>query len=440
MAWKHLLHGGAFFFCALQTNILLAANQPSTPASTTPAPATPAPTTQAPAPSAPMPQFPPAPGAIVTGLTGLVTATQSGLNNYRATKRVMLFRQELTQVLLKPDLDLGKPISLGPSNEAMLCSMRGPYATLAADAAYIGSVTTTLNKFATPPSINTIGDAFVAVFQNYTIDSATGKLTPAKPATVLKNCQTDIDAWPTSYYGAPLNRTASLAQGVGDPSAILGTFSDLLTLLNTILTPIITGGAKAIVSAERAEQITAYLETPKIRDNLISAATDLAIQGNALATATRLQALGQFEEKMATARTIQIDLSKIAACKIALTPAPAVPPAATNSPLSNSDGVANIPTDNFVSCYSQAWQQLNDSVQAAVTAAGQYDSLADLSSDQLTKKNFGDLKNTPPTTLAQLVNAATQLITYGQSVTQALSQANLTKVETDVKNLMTNFK
>jgi hypothetical protein len=48
------------------------------------------------------------------------------------------------------------------------------------------------------------------------------------------------------------------------------------------------------------------------------------------------------------------------------------------------NATVSIPTDDFIACYAQARAQLNDPVQAAITAAAQYDTLADAPSDQLT--------------------------------------------------------
>lgn len=415
-------------------------------------------------------------------MTGLVTGTQAGLQSYRATQRLMKFRTALTQALVDPKLNL-KAVTVKISNSDVLCSMRGDYAPLQADATYIASVTTTLNKFATPPTIATIGDAFTSVFQNYTIDASTGKMTPASAPAVTKKCQEDLDAWPASYYGAAINPGGPKAGlALGGIGTALSTFGDLYNLLDSILTPIVTGAASALASARRAEQITAYLENPQIQKNLLNAATDLALAGNALAQQTRLQALGQFAEKMTAARSLTVDLSKTAVCTKAFgaaqtaaasaaptaaaavvaapaaaapataAPAPAAPvtaaaaPAPANSSVSTFDGVTYIPSDDFVACYVQAWGQLNDAATAAVTAAGQYDSLADPSSDQLMtavdviSKNIDDLKKPATFDPTQLVNAATQLMAYAQAVGQALSPANLTKVQTDVDSLSKMFK
>jgi hypothetical protein len=171
---------------------------------------------------------------------------------------------------------------------------------------------------------------------------------------------------------------------------------------------------------------------------LITAAKALADNGSAIVNANKLQALGVFEEKLAAVRMLNIDLSKQEACKTALEK----PADGTPSPRSDPDG---IPTDAFVTCYAQAWAQLNDVVQAAITAAAQYDSLADPPSDQLSsavaaiEKNMADLNN-PAKPVDELINAATQLVAIGTAITTALSPDNIKTLQTDAENVMKLFK
>jgi len=385
-------------------------------------------------PPAPAPKFAPAAGAIVGGMSGLVAATASGLNDYRSTQRLMLFRTALTESLT-PGLDVSKPITIALTNEQVLCSMRPKYAAAAAKAAYINAVTSTLNQFATPPTITTIGQAFISVFQNYEIDPKTGQMKVADDAAVARACKTDLNNWPLSFYGAPLAGPPKPGIGPLEIGAALGTFGDLLTQLNEIITPVATQTAQFIDATRRQQAITQFLTNPQFQKDLLAAANALADNGNRLITTNRLQAIGQFEEKLAIVRTFNIDLSKIEACKTAMA-APA---------LADENGV---PTDAFVMCYAQTWAQLKDVVQAVISAASQYDALADASSDQLgnsvmaIQAHIDALKN-PQLSIAnaaQLLDAATQLITIGQSVQKALSPDNVAKLEKDAQNVMNLFK
>jgi hypothetical protein len=105
----------------------------------------------------------------------------------------------------------------------------------------------------------------------------------------------------------------------------------------------------------------------------------------------------------------------------------------------------NIPTDSFVVCYEEAWTQMLPAVQAAVTAAAEYDVLADASSDQLTaavqtiKNNLDKLDQPESVDVKDLWTAAAQLVAYGQAVSQALSPDNIAKVKTGVDNVVKLF-
>lgn len=383
---------------------------------------------------APAPKFDKASGAVVGGLSGLVTATASGLNGYRSAQRVMAFRTALTRALkesLKPGFDATKPITIAPANAVVLCSMRGDYAVLAAKAAYINGVTSTLNQFATPPTITTIGQAFTSIFQNYEIDATTGKIAVDGKAVVTA-CRSDLDSWPLSFYGAPIAGLPT--SGVGEllaAGAALSSLSSLLSDLNAIVTPVATQAAQFIDAQQRAAKIKAFLT--KYQADLLTAAKALAADGNLLLATNRITAVGQFEEKLALVRTFKIDLSKVDACKTA-----AAAPA-----LADEKGV---PTDAFVACYALVWAQLNEVVQAAITAASQYDALADTSTDQLgnsvqaIQKHIAVLSNPQAPTVSELIDAATQLITIGQSVATALSPDNVKKIEKDTENVMNAFK
>jgi hypothetical protein len=140
---------------------------------------------------------------------------------------------------------------------------------------------------------------------------------------------------------------------------------------------------------------------------------------------------------------MSIDLSKIEACKAA-----AQNPVLRSDKITDSSGksaTANIPTDSFVLCYEQAWAQMLPAVQAAVTAAAQYDVLADASSDQLAaavqtiKNNLDKLDQPDNVDVKDLWTAAAQLVAYGQAVSQALSPDNIAKVKTSVDNVVKLF-
>jgi hypothetical protein len=393
----------------------------------------------------PAPVYTPAAGAVVSGLSGLVTGTQSSLNNYRSSNRIMDFRRELTTAIL--NADAAKVISVAPKNVDVLCATRSAYAALAARSAYINSITGTLDKFATPPKIATIGDAFMSLFKNYSIDGSTGKLAPDTATNIQKKCRADIDAATVAFYGVDVVKVSPgpepAALGLDPLSTTLSTFSDLYQALISIITPLVVTPATALDAKRRADAIAAFLKNPKYQSDLLKAATDLADFGTRAATASRLQALGQFAEKMSAARLVTIDLAKIDSCKLAAKS----PPTSLSTEVKDAAGavIYHLPTDEFAACYAQAWSQLSAVAQAAVTAAAEYDTLADTSSDQLKnavktiRDNIAKLDQPANVDINQLMSAATQLFTYGQAVSTALSTANIAKVKTDVEALMKQF-
>ncbi len=352
----------------------------------------------------------------------------------------MDFRRELTIAIL--NADAAKAITVTPKNVDVLCGTRGVYAALAARSAYINSITGTLDKFATPPKIATIGDAFMSLFKNYAVDASTGKMVPDAAATVQKKCRADIDAATIAFYGVDIVKLspgpAPAALGLDPLSTTLSTFSDLYQTLVAIITPLVVTPATALNTKRRTDAIAAFLKT--YRTDLLKAATDLADFGAKDATASRLQALGQFAEKMSAVRLVSIDLTKIDTCKLA-----AKNP--LSSEIKDASGVViyHLPTDEFAACYAQAWSQLSAATQAAVTAAAEYDALADTGGDQLKnavktiQDNIAKVDQPASVDINQLMSAATQLFTYGQAVSAALSTANIAKVKADVDALMKQF-
>jgi hypothetical protein len=314
---------------------------------------------------------------------------------------------------------------------------------VAADAAYINTVTGTLDKFATAPKIATISDALQSVFQNYSINVPSSGKKAEAVAHVKQDCLSDIDSWPAAVYGRPIKQDAAVTEAVAfsigdDVSAVVTLYQAIVSLI----TPLVTTPATVLDAKKRADAIAAFLK--QYRTTLLNAAEDLAVTGTKLGTITRLQALGQFAEKMSAVRSISIDLSKIPSCGDGLQN-PILRKDEAKDAHGNVTGVYYIPTDAFVTCYAQAWQQIIDPVNAAVTAAAQYDTLADASSDQLQgavatiKNNLGKLDQPEAVNITDLSNAAALLITYGTAVGQALSSTNLAKVQTDLNHVLKLF-
>jgi hypothetical protein len=392
----------------------------------------------------PAPAFQPAAAAVVSGLSGLVSGTQQNLSNYRSNSRIVTMRSVLAKLLMNADPT--KSINLEISNDAVLCGPRGTYAPIAVEWAYLGTMTSTLNKFATPPKITTIGEAAGSLFQNYSIAASSGQVSPNSRQTVLTICQFDVQNWPSKFYGVDIvqdrSKQIETSLALDKVSDAIGTFSELYQVLVAVITPMVASSTAAQDATRRNDAIAKFLT--QYRPQLDAAATDLAGYGSRLARDNRLQAVGQFAEKMSAVRALSIDLSKVDSCKGAFAK---LPDSLSLEVRDKTTGVvvSHVPSDAYVVCYAQAWLQVSAAVQAAVTAATAYDSLADMSSDQLIasveamKSNLSKVNQQGKVDVSQLLNAANQLVTFGQAVNQTLSAANAAKIKTDVDALMKQF-
>jgi hypothetical protein len=392
----------------------------------------------------PGPAFQPAAAAIASGLSGLVGGTQQNLSNYRSNSRIVTIRSALARLLMNADPT--KPINLEISNDAVLCGPRSSYAPIAVESAYLGVMASTLNKFATPPKITTIGEAAGNLFQNYSIAASSGQVSPNSRKTVLAICQFDVQNWPSKFYGVDIvqdrSKQVETSLALDKVSDAIGIFSDLYQVLISVITPIVANPAAAQDASRRNDAIAKFLT--QYRGQLETAATDLAGYGSRLARDNRLQAVGQFAEKMSAVRALSIDLSKVDSCKAAFAK---LPDSLSLEVRDKTTGVvvSHVPTDAYVVCYAQAWLQVSGAIQDAVTAASAYDSLVDMSSDQLiaavetVKGNLSKVNQQGKVDVSQLLNATTQLVAYGQAVNQASGTANAAKMKGDVEVLMKQF-
>src|SRR5262249_49284509 len=157
--------------------------------------------------------------------------------------------------------------------------------------------------------------------------------------------------WPGATYGRPIvkEEPASLAAAFALGDGITAVFS-LYQAIVSIITPIVTTPAAALDAKRRADAVAAFLVN--YRSTILNAAHDLASTATQLGTTTRLQAVGQFAEKMSSIRSANIDLSKIASCHPGLQN-----PTLRKDDIKDAKGQMQtyyIPTDAFVTCYAQA--------------------------------------------------------------------------------------
>lgn len=361
-------------------------------------------------------------GTIITGLSGIVTATQQPLaTNYLSHYRTKLFRDQfqswLNGALSVPPGKTGPAFKLWSADDkttgalkpfdpaklsysAVLCELRGPYEVLATQASYISATAAALTTYETVKSsslVSTIAD----VFKQNTIKIPETKMTDKD---VVVDCGHDLNGdWTASYYPQPSHH---LAAGVG-----LTPLSDLNTLID-----IFQGIFGFFDQEKRRRDIVEYLKNNK--EKITNNADNLVKAESALASELKNYAIGQFADKMRVVVTQEVDLSKISDCGL---------PDSASLPATGKDAITN---NKFASCYAQAWQLVADPVQTAIVAAANYDTVADVSvaEKKLAKavdglnKNFKDLEaNNGKFDINALFDDVTTIISYSQQVQKALS-------------------
>lgn len=108
------------------------------------------------------------------------------------------------------------------------------------------------------------------------------------------------------------------------------------------------------------------------------------------------------------------------------------------------------PPDDYILCYSRAWNKIADNVAAALKAADQYDQFADAGYGRLESsghdpklvtdviKQLNASLNPPKDnkTLGSLWTDAVKLISFGQTVSKALSKSNRDAVQKAIDDLV----
>jgi hypothetical protein len=301
----------AIGIAAILVTVSLTQRSPAQAANPASAPTT-TPTPAAASSTPPTPTYDPNAGAIINGLKGIVTGTTSSMSTYRSSKRFLAFRAALTAAIFKGN---GKPMN-AVTDEAVLCDARKTYADVAAESAYLNSITSGLDKFASPAKITTLGGAFLSLFNRYSIDIPPANVNVDTSTVTYNNCVNDLKSWENSYYnyviplsedGVEINPKAS-ANPIDAIVTLISPISSLFSTLVGIVTPIAVDIGSAEAAARINDAIDKYLH--ESRTNLVNAAQELATVSAALADSNRYQAVGQFIEKMAAVRETAIDMSK----------------------------------------------------------------------------------------------------------------------------------
>jgi hypothetical protein len=293
--------------------------------------------------------------------------------------------------------------------------------------------------------------ALSALGQNYSIDIKQKKTYDQIRDLVQKRCQNDlnnVNDFAISYFGTSFlpspPGTATAAPSLFDILSASGSpVSALISAVNAIVTPIVTGLVGMIDEQKRLDAITDFLKADK--DQIGSALVRLAKVSDNFTTGQRMEALGRFLVQMAIIRQTKFDKCVPA-------------PSSVFSSRSPSSAVRSM-SDEFLACYAAVWKKVAGPVASALNAADDYDQLADaaaqISDDDLKKqypnagaaeaaameikKQLAEVGVQRPRTFTEVWSAALKLLTFAETVNNALSQTNRDNVRKAIDNLVKNF-
>src|SRR5262249_43444753 len=239
---------------------------------------------------------------------------------------------------------------------------------------------------------------------------------------ITDECDADLMKFGPQYYGIEGTPTAGITDFFSPITA-------LWSAISAIVTPLATAAGQYVDDQNRANKVHEYMKAHK--SEMVSAVSRLGKAANDFAHRQRMQAAGAFAERMALIRATKANLPDDP-CKTAF----------------SSPNIASPPPDNYMRCYSQAWDKIADNVAAALKAADQYDQFADagygtstagqskLVTDVIKEINASLNPPKEKETLASLWTTAVKLIAFGQIIDKALSKENRDAVQKAIDDLV----
>lgn len=388
---------------------------------------------------APTVVLPPVYESIVASSGALATSGAAALKSYRADARAAAIRTALTKALLslgaETTITVGKPDADALVGEtALLCKVRSSYIGSVTDLNYLTSLVQKLNSVSKPsPAPTDIIGALKLLFAtaNYSISDDVEVKSPAssqaKAATI---CETDLKSYDIDYYGAPAGgvsppqpAAAPAAAGPGISFAFLGPIGSLIDTFVGILQPVLIDASTIVDQTRRQAVVEQALNDPNIQSKIVKSGKNLALAVDNFAVSSRRRLAGSFVEQLVALRATPIDLSKEPECRNLA--------ASTRLP-------SGAPSAAFVTCWKAAWSHLQESANKLVTAADNYDTLAD-AGDVNAQKLFAtimadyDLISKGKADASNVFwNDVTQFITFANAISTAASKANITTLQKEL--------
>lgn len=373
-------------------------------------------------------------GAFIASTDALIKAAEESINDARSGGRFAILRQELTQKLrdVARDKDNKKTkfrLELTASN--FLCDVRAEGLSAASSRGYLQTLSTRITKLAQPAKIDSISSAIGSIFSSYSLDAPVdGKSLDETSKAITARCQTDLFSFEESYFGLQI-RTS---EGKAPPVAVFAAFTAVVELFKKLVEPFVVEGGKMLDERRREAAIRDFLSDGDNVDAIQKAGNAVASYASKHVWNKRLRLAGAFATQAAAFRSVEVDLGKSDACKNYLDEKKG-----QGNPLTADRKEL---TDEFLLCWRDAWQQIDAASKTLLTAAAEYDQLADTGNSDNAKIAFANMTKqlkeigTGKFSIDELWSWTTRVIAFAEKVEAAASKENRAKLKAAIDDLV----
>lgn len=375
--------------------------------------------------------LPPAVEGFVAATTALAASAGPKIDSYRTEIRAIPVRKAIMQGILKSD---GKSVVLGSfSAVSTLCDPRAEYSLQKAEKTYLDVITAKVDSTKKSDVSNVVG-AFQALFKDYTIEP------PVQPSgganaepddyrrAARDNCVAETKTYFDAYYG-------SSEESI---SAIVTAVAGLYDVFKSIVAPAVIEGGKIIDEQRRARAIVEFLQNDQQRKAVSTAAKDMVSVLSEANKRDRARKFGAYLEQAALMKQASVAVGDINECK----PLYALKDKGWDKILKQDDG---LPHPALLACYRSVWSKYADSATSLLTAAAEYDQVADVNfskeagSYNQVITNLDKIRSGEGATFQQIWGAALRLVSLADKVQTAASDENRKKLSDAVKKVVESF-
>jgi hypothetical protein len=222
--------------------------------------------------SEPAQKFPSPVESIVSGMVGVVSATDQLNSLGRSVDRLYTIRSLIAQTLVDKFNSSGTLTFEKLNNITLLCTPRGEHAARAAERSYLSTVSSQATEVATPGKITTLIDAIGVIFKHYSFNVGEIVSPSEIKAKVVADCSIEMERFAAAFYG--MSPTQEEMKGLQVDDEQLKAISDSTSLLFEAINAIINPLAKEYDRQYREWTVATFLF--KNRDKIKGSAERLA--------------------------------------------------------------------------------------------------------------------------------------------------------------------